>query len=67
MEGVLPDADDFPALAAELAVDAAVAGRVGFAFAIPEGAVGFRTGVALGASVPIASAGRRQKVEARWI
>ncbi len=38
----MPDADDFPALPAELAGDAAVAGHVGLAFAVPEGAVGFR-------------------------
>jgi len=51
-ERVFPDANDFPALAAELAVDAAVSGRVGLAFAVPKGAVGFRSGVALGAAVP---------------
>ena len=52
LEGVLPDADDFPALTAELARDAAVAGHVVFAFAVPEGAVGLRARVALGAAVP---------------
>jgi len=45
---MLPDADDFPALAAELAGDAAVAGHVGLAFAVPKSAVSFRPGVALG-------------------
>lgn len=49
---MLPDANDAPALAAELAGDAAVAGHVGHAFAVPESAVGFRAGVALGAAVP---------------
>jgi hypothetical protein len=52
---MLPDADDFPSLPPELAGDAAVAGHVGLAFAVPEGAVGFRAGVALGAAVPEAS------------
>ena len=47
---MLSDADDFPALVAELAADAFVAGHVFFAFAVPEGTVGFGTGVALGAS-----------------
>jgi hypothetical protein len=32
LEGVLPDADDFPALALELAVDSFVASHVVFAF-----------------------------------
>ena len=41
---MLPDADDFPALATELAVHAFVAGHVGLAFAVPEGAVGVRAG-----------------------
>ena len=45
---MLPDADDFPSPAPERAVHAAVAGHVGLAFAVPEGAVGFRPGVALG-------------------
>ena len=49
---MLPDADDLPAFVAELAGYALVAGHVFFAFAVPEGAVGFRTGVALGAAVP---------------
>ena len=62
---MLPDADDFPAPAAELAGDAAVAGHAGLAFAVPEGAVGVRAGVALGADVPIVSAGRRQNIRAR--
>jgi hypothetical protein len=52
LEGVLPDADDFPSLLAELAVHAAIAGHVVLAFAVPESAVGFRAGVALGAAVP---------------
>ena len=52
LEGMLPDADDAPALAAELAGDAAVAGYVFFAFTVPELPVGFRAGVALGAAVP---------------
>ena len=65
LEGMLPDADDFPALAAELAGNAFVAGHVGLAFAVPEGAVGFRPGVALAAVTPIASAVRRQNVRAR--
>ncbi len=55
MKRVLPDADNFPTPAPELARDAAVAGHVGLAFAVPKGAVGFRTGVALGAAVPEAS------------
>jgi hypothetical protein len=49
---VLPDADDFPALASELAVHAAIAGHVVFALFIPELPVGFRAGVALWAAVP---------------
>ena len=36
LEGVLPDADDFPALAAEFAGDPAVAGNVAFALFVPE-------------------------------
>ena len=52
---MLPDADDFPALAPELAGDAAVAGHVGLAFAVPKCAVGFWAGVAFGAAVPEAS------------
>ena len=55
LQGVLPDAEDFPALAAELARDAAVAGHVVLAFAVPESAVGFGPSIALGASVPEAS------------
>ena len=54
-EGMLPDADDFPSPAPKLAGDVAVAGHVGLAFAVPEDAVGFRAGVALGAAVPEAS------------
>ncbi len=49
---MLPDADDFPSLPAELAGDAPIAGHVVLAFFIPEGAVGFRTAVALRAAVP---------------
>ena len=52
---MLPDADDFPSPAPERAVHAAVAGHVGLAFAVPEGAVGFRAGVALGTAVPEAT------------
>ena len=48
----MPDADDFPSLPAELAVHAFVAGHVVLALFIPEGAVGFRAGVALRAGVP---------------
>ena len=61
----LPDADDFPSPAPELAGDVAVAGYVGLAFAVPEGAVGFRPGVALAAVTPIASAVRRRNIIAR--
>jgi hypothetical protein len=52
LEGVLPDADNFPALAAELTGDTAVAGHVVFAFAVPELPVGFRARIALWAAVP---------------
>jgi len=48
----LPDADDYPSPAPELAGDAAVAGHVGLAFAVPELSVGPRAGVTLGAAVP---------------
>ncbi len=65
MESMLPDADDFPSPAPEMPGYAAVAGHVGLAFAVPEGAVGFRSGVALGAAVPAAYDVRRQKVRAR--
>ncbi len=61
----LPDADDFPSPTVELAGDAAVAGHVALAFTVPESSVGFRSGVALGAVVPMASAVRRQNVRAR--
>jgi len=60
---MLPDADDFPSPAPELAGDAFVAGHVFLAFADPEGAVGFRPGVALAAVTPIASAVRRRNVK----
>jgi hypothetical protein len=49
---MLPDADNTPPMLPELAGDAAVAGHVVFALAVPEGAVGFGAGVALGAAVP---------------
>ena len=52
---MLPDADDFPSLLAELAVDSFVAGHVGLALFIPEHPICFRTGVALGAAVPKAA------------
>ena len=52
---MLPDADDFPALATELAVHAFVTGHVVFALFIPELPVGSGAGVALGATVPEAS------------
>jgi hypothetical protein len=65
LEGMLPDADDFPSPASERAVHAAVAGHVGLAFAVPEDAVAVRTGGALAAVMPIASAVRRQNVRAR--
>ena len=52
---MLPDADDFPSPAPELAGNTAVAGHVGLAFPVPEGAAGFRAGVAFGAAVPEAS------------
>ena len=55
LEGVLPDADDFPSLPAELAGDAFIAGHVVLPLFIPESAVGFGAGVALGAAVPEAS------------
>ena len=52
LKNVLPDADDFPSPAPELAGDAAVAGHVVGALFIPKLPVGFRAGVALGAAVP---------------
>ena len=61
----LPDVDDFSSPAPELAGYVAVAGHVGLAFAVPEGAVGFRSGGALGVVVPAASAVKRQNVRAR--
>ena len=64
-EGMLPDADDFPAPAPELAGYVAVAGHVGLVFTVREGAVGVRAGVSLAAAMPIASAVRRQNVRAR--
>ena len=57
---MLSGADDFPSPAPELAGDATVADHVALAFAVPEGAVGFRAGVALGAVVPTASSVRRR-------
>ena len=52
MQGVLPDADDFPALPSELVSDAFIAGHVVLKLFIPESSVGFWAGVALGAAVP---------------
>ncbi len=52
---MLPDADDFPSLLAELAVHASVPGHVVGALFVPELPVGFGAGVALGATVPEAS------------
>ncbi len=52
---MLPDADDFPSLPAEFAVNASIPGHVVFALFIPELPVGFRAGVALWAAVPKAS------------
>lgn len=49
---MLPDADDFPALASELAVYAAIASHVVLTLFIPELPICFRAGVALGAAVP---------------
>ncbi len=49
---MLPDADDFPSLPAELASDAFIAGHVVLKLFIPESSVGFRPRVALGATVP---------------
>lgn len=60
---MLPDADDFPSPAPELAGDTAVAGHVGLEFADPEGAVAFRTRVTLGAVVLAASAASRRSVK----
>ena len=48
----MPDADDLPPLAAELAVHSFIAGHVVFALFVPELPVGFRAGVALRAAVP---------------
>lgn len=48
----MPDTDDYPSLAAELARDALVASHVAPALFIPELPVGFRAGVALRAAVP---------------
>ena len=48
----LPDSDDPPAFTPQLPVHALIAGHVFFAFTVPELPVGFRAGVALGASVP---------------
>jgi len=58
-EGMLPDADDLPAFTPQLPVYASVARHVVLALFVPEFLVRFRAGVALGADVPIASAGRR--------
>ena len=50
-EAVLPDADEAPAPLAELAINTFIAGHVVFAFAVPDGAVGFRAGVTIRATV----------------
>jgi hypothetical protein len=63
LESVLPDADDFPSLPAEMAGDAFIAGYVVLTLFIPEGAVGFRAWVAPGAVVPTASAAKRSNVK----
>jgi len=52
LEGVLPDADDFPSPAPELAGDAAVVRHVVFALFVPELSVCFGPLVAFGAAVP---------------
>ena len=65
LEGMLPDANDFPSPAPELAGDSLIAGHVGLAFAAPEGVVGFRSGGALAAAMPTASAVKRQNARAR--
>jgi hypothetical protein len=49
---MLPDADDFPSPAPELAGNALVAGQVVLALLVPEFPVGFRAGVAFWAAVP---------------
>ena len=49
---MLPDANDAPAPLAELAINTFIAGHVVFAFAVPDGAVGFRAGVMVRATVP---------------
>ena len=62
---MLPDADDFPSPAPKLAGDVTVAGHVGLAFAVPEGAGGVRVAGALAAVMPTASAVKRQNARAR--
>ena len=52
LEGMLPDADDFPSNTPESEIHAAVAGHIGLAFTVPEGAIGFRAGVTLWATGP---------------
>lgn len=52
LEGMLPDADGFLSPAPELTGNAFIAGHVGLAFPVPEGAIGFGAGGALGAVVP---------------
>ena len=47
--------------------DAFIAGHVGLAFAVPEGAVGFRAGGALAAVMSTASAVKLQNVRDRYI
>ena len=63
LEGMLPDSDDPPAFTPQLPVHALIAGHVGLAFPVPECAVGFRPGVALGTGVPTASAAMRRNVK----
>ena len=62
---MLPDADDFPSPAPELAGDAFISGHVVLTLFIPELAVGFGAGVALGAAVPAASAAQRRNVKSQ--
>lgn len=52
---MLPDAEDGPAEAAELAGDVAVAGAVGGELGVPEGPVVLRAGGVTGAAVPEAA------------
>jgi len=52
LEGMLPDADNFPTLPAELAVDASVTGYVVLALFVPELPVCLWARVAFRAAVP---------------